>query len=48
MGNRMRFDNNQNIIEDTEWIYGLNNEEKKMIYKNDELIGLFENLGYIF
>ncbi len=47
MGNRMRFDNNQKITEDLEWVYGLNHEEKNMIYRNSELIELFEKLGYI-
>lgn len=46
MGNRMRFDENQVVAEDTGWINGLSQEEKNMICKNKELSNLFKRLGY--
>lgn len=46
MGNRMRFDNNQKIKEDLDWIHGLDAKEKALIVKNDILRKLYANLGY--
>lgn len=46
MGNRMRFDDNQQIQEDLNWVIGLNYDEKNMIYRNSELTDLFKQLGY--
>ena len=46
MGNRMRFDGNQRVREDVDWIDGLTKAEKEEITSNGELVSLFERLGY--
>lgn len=46
MGNRMRFDDNQEVREDLEWITGLSAEEQQAITSNKELTDLFRYFNY--
>lgn len=48
MGNRMRFNDSEKIIEDLSWIENLNQREKLLIHKNWKLIRLYEKFGYQF
>lgn len=46
MGNRMRFDDDELIVEDLSWISGLTVEERKLISENSEMTYLYSKLGY--
>lgn len=46
MGNRLRFDNNQTIVEDLQWREGLKSEEKKLLCLNADITSLYGKLGY--
>lgn len=48
MGNRMRFDDSEKIIEDLSWIENLSQQEKLLICKNWKLVLLYEKFGYQF
>lgn len=46
MGNRMRLNGNETIVEDLGWMSGLSDYEKKLICSNSGLTRLFDSLGY--
>ena len=46
MGNRMRFDDNQEIKEDLGWTSGLAEEEIRILCDDGELVSLFGQFGY--
>jgi|GEM_PF-2856999 len=46
MGNRMRFDDNQEIKEDLGWTSGLAEEEIRILCDDGELVSLFSQFGY--
>lgn len=46
MGNRMRFDNNEKIIEDLLWQKKLIKKEKELITESKKLVALYKKLGY--
>lgn len=46
MGNRMRFDDNEDIVEDLSWVTGLNNSEQLLICGNNRITQLYRQLGY--
>jgi hypothetical protein len=45
-GNRMRFDDNQDIIEDLSWVTQLTSDEKFLFDSNKKLIDIYKELGY--
>ena len=46
MGNRLRFDDCEEIKEDKNWIRGLDEEEKELISKDAAFVSLFYEFGY--
>lgn len=46
MGNRMRFESNDQFTEDLSWQSRLSFDEKQIIYKHEELCDLYKKLGY--
>ena len=46
MGNRMRFKEDKEIIEDLEWRKKLSSKEKELFSSNFELIKLYRHFGY--